>query len=450
MKLKTIIVFVLFVAASVVAVRADEPVSFKKDIAPILLGNCLACHGPKKSEGSYRIDSFERLMAAGDSELNGFVASNVDESEAFRRIISDDEGERMPLDGDPLPAEQIALIRRWIEEGAKYDSEDPKASLESIVPAPTHPDAPEAYPHTMPITAMTFNSDGTQLFVAGYHELTVWNPADGQLIRRIGNVGQRTYALAFSPDGKTLAVGSGSPGVLGEVRLIDPAEGKVVNVLGSASDVVFDVAFNPAGERLAAAAADGVVRVFDVASGEQQLTITSHSDWVVAVAWNHDGTKLATASRDKTAKVFDASTGDLIVTYSGHGQPVKGVAFHPDGNEVYSSASDNKIQQWKIADGNKSADVASFGGEVYKLSTGGAFMFATSADKSVRQYDAKSRAQVRVYAGHQDWALSAAYHDGTKRLASGSFDGEVRVWNTDDGQQVTSFLAAPGYQTAAK
>lgn len=448
--MKTNIVFTtlaLCVFAS--SIFADEPVSFRKDIANILIDNCLACHGPKKAEGSFRVDSYERVTSAGDTGTPGLKAKDLANSEVYARLISDSEDERMPLESDPLPPEQIALVKRWIEEGAKYDAEDPKASLASIIPPPVHPSAPEAYPNTMPVTAMAFSPDGKQLFVGGYHELTVWNTQDGKLARRIANVGERTYALAFSPDGKTLAVGSGQPGRLGEVRLFDPAEGKLIKVLGSATDCVFDVAFSPAGDRLAVTAADGVVRIFDLAKGEVQLTITSHSDWVTAVAWKSDGSQLATASRDKTAKVFDAKTGDLVVTYSGHGQPVKGVAFHPDGKELFSSAADKKVQRWKVADGKKSADVGTFKGEVFKLNATGGFMFVGSADRSAKQYDLKTHKEVKAYAGHSDWVLATAYHGDSKRLATGSFDGEVRLWNTEDGKQVTSFVAAPGYQAPA-
>ena len=84
------------------AVALAEPVSFKRDVAPILLNNCLACHGPKKAEAGYRIDTFERATAAGDSTQPGFIANKLEESEAFRRIVSTDKAERMPLDGDPL------------------------------------------------------------------------------------------------------------------------------------------------------------------------------------------------------------------------------------------------------------------------------------------------------------------------------------------------------------
>ena len=109
-----------------------EPVSFKRDIAPLLLDNCLACHGPKKAEGGYRVDSFERVVSDGDSGAAGFVPQKVDDSESYRRLLTDDDTERMPLDGDPLPADKIALIKKWIEEGASFDGGDPKLPLASI------------------------------------------------------------------------------------------------------------------------------------------------------------------------------------------------------------------------------------------------------------------------------------------------------------------------------
>ena len=433
------------VAAAISSPAAGQsPVSFKNDVAPLLLNNCLACHGPKKAEGSYRIDTFEKAIAAGESGIHAFVAKKLPDSEGFRRLTAPDVKERMPLDGDPLTPPQLDLIKRWVEEGANFDGPDAKAPLASYIPPPTHPAAPPAYGMTLPITALLFSPDGSQLFAGGYHEITVWNPADGKLIRRMGAVDQRTFALALNPAGDLLAVGGGTPGRRGEVRLLKPATGELVRVFGATSDVVWDLAFNPAGDRLAVAAADGSIRVFETATGKEQLAITSHSDWVFAVAWNADGSKLASASRDKTAKVFDAKTGELLITYSGHQNAVRGVLFHPDGAEVYSGGSDNKIQRWKIADAAKTSEVG-FGGEVYKLTPAGEFFFTSSAENKVRQFKGKDQAQVREFPGHKDWVLSAAFHAATKRVAGGGFDGQVKIWNADDGKELASFFAAPGY-----
>jgi WD40 repeat protein len=428
-----------------VSTQAQDAVSFRKDITPILLSNCVACHGAKKAEGSYRIDSFARATQPGDTGAAPFTAANPAESELFRRIISTDESERMPLEGDPLPEEQVALVRRWIEQGAAYDAENPQADLATIMPPPVHPDPPEVYSQTLPITALKFSTDGAQLFAGGYHEVTVWNTADGQLTQRIKNVDQRTYGLDLSPDGTRLAVACGSPGQRGEVRVFRVESGELLNVLGTMPDAAFDVAYTPDGKRLAACAADGAVRVYDTESGKEELTITSHSDWVTAVTWNNDGSKLATASRDKTAKVFDAKTGELTITFSEHAQPVKGVAFHPNGTEMYSSAADGRVMRWKLEDGKKSADVVRFGGEAYKLESGEDMFFAVSADKTARQFQLADHKLVRDFRGHNEWILSSAYHGPTKRLATGSFDGEVRIWSVDDGKEVVQFRAAPGY-----
>jgi len=438
--------FAFFSVLSVFSVVPShaEPVSFKKDIAPILQNNCFACHGPKKAEGGYRADNFEKLMAAGDSGSNGFVAKDLASSEAFRRITSTDADERMPKDGDPLPSEHVALIKQWIEEGAAYDGGDPKVPLSSIMPAPVHPSAPEAYRATMPITAVVFSPDGKELFAGGYHEITVWNPENGQLIRRIGNVGQRTYSISFKPDGSQIAVACGSPGRLGEVRIYNPASGELIKVIAPTVDVAYDAQWSPQGDRIATCAADSVIRIFDAASFAEQLAITSHSDWVFAVAWSPDGAKLASASRDKTAKVFDSKTGELNITYAAHNAPVRGVLFHPDGAEVYSSGGNNKWERWTIAEGKKTKE-AGTGAEPYRLVRVGEFFYVPTAEPRVRQFKAKEGDQVRELAGAVDWCLSVAVHEPTGRVAAGTFDGEIRLWQLADGKPLLNFHAAPGF-----
>ncbi len=96
--------------------NGEEPttVSFRSEIAPILLDNCLACHGAKKAEGGYRVDSYEELIKAGDSGELPIAASADQVSELLRRITCEDESERMPAESEPLSPEQIELIKQWI------------------------------------------------------------------------------------------------------------------------------------------------------------------------------------------------------------------------------------------------------------------------------------------------------------------------------------------------
>lgn len=437
----------LFLCGIVISLVAStgvlaEPVSFSASIAPLLLENCQGCHGAKKAEGSYRVDTFELAFGEGDSGAIGFVAGSLDDSEAFRRILSDDVEERMPLERDALSPQQIELLQKWIEEGAKFDADNPQASLSDIVSRSVQPDPPEKYDHRIPVMALQFSHDGTRLYAGGYHEITVWNTADGALSQRIGNIGQRTSGLDLSPDGAWLVVADGSPGRSGSVRLVDVAAGQLKQVIGTASDLVLDVQFSPDGSRIAASTVESGLKIYSVADGKEQLVIASHSDWVTCVAWNSDGSQLVTGSRDKTCKLFDAETGELKLTYGGHGKPVRGVAFHPGGEEVYSSGSDNKIHRWKVADGAKSAEIG-FGNEVFQLAVTENHLFAVSADGTVRQFEVKENKEVHQFKGHSDWPLSVDFHAGTDRIASGGYDGEVRIWAPDQTDAVVSFTAAP-------
>jgi len=434
------ILFASMIGISMTAVAAEQPVSFRQQIAPLLVKNCMACHGPKDTKGDFQLDTFEHLTA--DEYI---TAGKPDESHLFELITEEDEEVRMPKESDPLPAEQVALIKRWIAEGANYDAEDPKATLVSIIPKMPHPNPPEAYARAVPISALAFSPDGQALAAGGYHEVTLWNPADGSLLRRIKNVAQRTYGIAYSPDGKLMAVAGGTPGSLGEVRLFAAADGTLVKDLVSMPDVAFGVAFSPDGTKLAACGADRSIRIFDVASGAEELLIEDHADWVVSIAYNHDGTRLVSASRDKTSKVFDTKTGDAQTTYPGHGQPVFAAVFNADGTQVYSGGADNKIHIWNPADGKKIAEIGGFGGDVFKIVFDDGKIFSCSADKLARLHGAEKRDQQRVFTGHADWIYALAYHGPTKRLATGGYDGEVRIWNAEDGAVVAHFFAAPGY-----
>ena len=106
---------------------AEEPINFNRDIRPLLSDRCFHCHGPdaKKREADLRLDTREGALAPldDDGEMFTVVPGDPDKSELFYRIITDDEIDVMPPPESKLPAfskKEIALIKRWIEEGANY------------------------------------------------------------------------------------------------------------------------------------------------------------------------------------------------------------------------------------------------------------------------------------------------------------------------------------------
>lgn len=421
-------------------------VSYRSEIAPILLDSCLACHGPKKAEGGYRVDTYEQLLKAGDSGELPIAASPDQVSELVRRITSDDESERMPAENEPLTPEQIELVKKWIAAGGKFDGENASLSLALVIPPAHYAEPPEVYNQAIPITATAFSPDGKLIVTNGYHELAIWNTEDAKLVRRIKNVGQRVFALAFSSDGQTLAVGCGEPGRSGEVRLVDFNSGEIKSVVARANDVVLDLVYRPGTNELAIASADSTIRIFNVDTLQELRTIASHADWVTAVAWSDDGTRLASASRDKSAKVYDGATGELLSSYLGHGAAVRGVSILADNQQVVSVGSDNKLHRWNVEDSKKVAEV-DVGGEGYKLIRNGSNVFVPCSDKRLLRVDLSNNTVAQEYTGHSDWVLTACYQPTStgdiRYIASGAFDGEVRIWNIADAAIVRQWIAKP-------
>src|SRR5579872_45815 len=117
-------------AASVPAQAGDNPdslpqtIRFNRDIRPILSDNCFACHGPDKDKrkAKLRLDTRDGLFSAV-KDRHPVMPGKPDESEIYRRVTSQDPDEVMPQSktGKTLSVRQIALIRRWIEQGAKWE-----------------------------------------------------------------------------------------------------------------------------------------------------------------------------------------------------------------------------------------------------------------------------------------------------------------------------------------
>ena len=100
---------------------AAEAVDFEAKVLPILTERCAKCHGPDKQSAKLRLDSAKAIGEFGKKDL--LVAGKPDESELLKRItLPADDKKRMPKGGDPLSAEQIALVREWITQGASLSA----------------------------------------------------------------------------------------------------------------------------------------------------------------------------------------------------------------------------------------------------------------------------------------------------------------------------------------
>ena len=450
-------------------VRAE--VSFVRDVAPILTTRCTGCHGDKKAEGDYRLHTFEYLMLAGASESAAVKPGKPDESELLTRLVDADASTRMPQEDDPLTPEEIDRIRRWIAEGAQFDGLDRAASIKSQLPARKHATPPANYPHPAPVYALAWSPTGGELAVAGHREVTIWN-ASGQLLRRLADLPLRIHSLKYNRAGTQLLVGGGSPGDYGELSLVDPSGKNPPRVVAVFDDVVLGVAWSADDRRIAAAAADRSVRVFTVYDAKLQWASRLHSDFATAVTFSDDDRFVATASKDCTVKVLDAATGKIFTTFNGHqlnlGEEkgrfgVNDVVFLPHSSDVVSVGEGRSVRLW---DPEKARSESGDAGDMeerfakkahtrflrhdskraaHRLATADGRLFVATGDGPVKQFDLATLSPGADLLGSPGWTFCVDAEPTTGRVAAGSFDGTVRIWDAVTGNLLATFMASPGF-----
>lgn len=371
------------------------------------------------------------------------VAGQPRESELYALLIEEDPHDRMPQKADALPSAEIALIKRWIAEGARFDGDSPERPLVELAREALLRPAPQIYSRPVPITALAFSPDGTQLAVAGYYEVTIWNLADGSLARRVGGLPERITALAWHPQRNVMAVAGGSAGQWGGVALVDPAAGFQVRYLCDLSESALSVAFNPAGDRLVMSGGDRLVRFFEVPSGKPLRVLRHHADWVQSVAFSPDGKRVISASRDRTARIVEAATGELDASYSGHEVAVLGAVFSTNEGTAISIARGQPVHGWDAKSGEGLKELAAPGYAVQRLAVLGPHALTGASDGLVRVHQLSDRQVLFTLHGHRDAAESLAVAPAGELFASGSYDGEVCIWSLACGTWVQRFLAVP-------
>ncbi len=289
-----------------------------------------------------------------------------------------------------------------------------------------------------PRPAVAFSPDGKTLALGGYRTVDLIDAHTGKVTATFGGSPGAVTSVAFSPDGKLLAAAGGVPGRSGEIRLWSLADRKPRVLSGLHSDAVYSLAWSPDGKTLAAGSYDRMVSLWDVASGKGRK-LKDHTDAVYSVAFSPDGKQIASASGDRTVKVWDVAGGKRVYTLSDATAELYSVAYHPSGKEIAAVGVDKMLRKWRVnpTSGELSRSAFAHDGPVVRViyTPDGGGVFTSSEDRSLKLWDSLTLTERKVFEKQPDWALGLALSPDGKSLAVSRYDGSVAVYDAATGEK---------------
>ncbi len=362
MRPSTLAGLVLFLAGASPATAQDSAVDFVTEILPILESRCIECHHAphrlasgrmKRPKGRVRFDSVAAIRASKRGNL--IVPGNPDDSLILDVIsLSGDHDDRMPpaTEGAPLSEVEVARIKRWISQGARFGSWNNTAkstTQSSGAESSGIGSTPQPSNAQPPITALVFTPDGESVVAASQLGLQVLEWPGLTVARTIPIRTPNLHDLAFSPAGDRIAIGGGDPSEAGLVEFVSWPRGESVRQVGDHHDSVFAGAFRNDSELLSSGLDKRIV-LWDLKAGTAIREFKGHSRGVTALCWLPDRETFVSGSIDQSLRVWNADTGELIRSLSQHTGSIHALALRPSTEGlpmVASSATDRTIRFWQ-------------------------------------------------------------------------------------------------------
>jgi sugar lactone lactonase YvrE/mono/diheme cytochrome c family protein len=421
-----------------IATTHAKSVDYIKQIVPLFDTYCIDCHSADDADGEFALDTFAALMKGGE-EGEAIVVGKADDSMLVKflegRSGRGGKNEFMPPGKrEKLKAEEIALIKAWINAGAKGPivAEVKAMPKEVITPkiAPT-------VPPKRSIQAVAFSPKMQLIAVGRYGEVELLNPVTKAAVRKLSGFTGKVNAVAFSPDGETVYAAGGEAGIVGIVRSWKTSDGTPLRSFEGHTDAAYAVAVSPDGKLIATGAYDQKIRLWDAATGQEIALLKGHNGAVNGLSFRPDGQVLASASADRTVKLWSIPTGQRLDTLS---QPTKeqtSVVFSADGKTLFGAGGDNRIRVWAISASAKegtnkilTSRFAHEGGILnLALSADGKLLASTATDKSLKIWNTTDLTEKLPLEKQRDWSPALAFTEKAQLIA-GRVDGTWQVYES--------------------
>jgi hypothetical protein len=408
-------------------VAADDSVlSYSRDVQPLWQKYCVGCHAGEDAEGELNLEAFDQVMVGG--EHGPVVTPGEPSSSRVWQVTGGGREPKMPPEEEPQPTvEELELLKRWIEQGAR----GPEGT--SVVdPLRGLPQIARRGKAELPVTAVAVSADGQSVAFARDAEVTIqW---ESQAAVHVPRNMESIHALEFTPAGDGLLIGGGDVGRRGLTMLVDPRDGQTQQEFVGHTDVVYAAVVSPDGKWLATGGYDRQVILWDLQTGEQRHALRGHNGAVFTLAFSPDSKVLASGSADETIKLWRIGDGARLDTLSQSQGAVRSLEFSADGSLLVAGSADRCFRVWQVVSHDEPAinpliatRVADQTGidQIGFLSSGKQLV-VVSQGRQVKLWDVEGWQLREVCGSLTDQATGIAIVPRTDRVWIGQQDGVLR------------------------
>jgi hypothetical protein len=453
---------------------ADKAVTFKDHVAPILRTHCLNCHNADKARADLNVATYQALMTGGSSG-EAVTPGSPDKSRLYR-LAAHLEEPHMPPKQPKIPDADLAVLRKWIENGAPETAVSAakivarKLDIDPVAVSTGKPDGPPPMPANLaaaslpktarphPVTAMAASPWAPLLAVAGHERVLLYHTDTLKLLGALPFPERIPYVLKFSRNGKWLLAAGGRGAHSGRVVLWDVTTGKRLTEIGDEADIVLAADVSPDHKLVALGGPGKLIKVYDTATGELRHRIKRHTDWVTALEFSPDGALLASGDRNGGAYVWEAGSGGIVFTLGDHKDAVTGLSWRADSQVLATSSEDGRVILWFAEDGFPTRSINAHGdgsssravtplrgklpGVLSVAYARNGHLVTSGRDNTARVWKPDGSLLARLE-GFSDVPSRVAFsHDG-ERVFAGDFTGKVRVWGAKEKQPVGELSTNP-------
>jgi WD40 repeat protein/tRNA A-37 threonylcarbamoyl transferase component Bud32 len=305
---------------------------------------------------------------------------------------------------------------------------------------------------------LVFSRGGSHIAGQDGDSIRVWDVATGAELPTHTTSDKRSCQYALSPDGKHLAVEQKAPGYSGcWIEIRDTASGELVTSLGNGRDPpascfkaasMHAIAFSPDGRNLAVVDNDGVTRLLDLETGDVRATMSEDSDHdrklrgigaVGVLVFSPDGKKLIVSTSQHVIRAWNVETGEIINTFRGHRERIRVMTASPDGTRLASVGFRGNIKLWDLGTFEDLSQVISGSGSKFgesSLSPDGTQLATLNTWGDIDIWDLKTSGMLAKFESNIfNMVSSVSYSPDGLTLAIAGMDGDVWICDMLTGER---------------